>query len=209
MAVTPRLVGRQFGDLLVKSLTGKSRNGSMWLCVCKCGAERTVICANLLRGNTRSCGGHRKAWNSSHNESHTPLHNVWWAMRQRCENTKQACANYYSLKGVSVCSEWSSYEVFRDWALSHGYKRGLQIDRIDNNGNYEPSNCRFVTRTQQMNNRSNSHRLTAFGETKTIAEWSRDLRCVTNVRNMRNRVKYGWSDLDVITKPMRVRGNQA
>lgn len=199
MTITPNLVGREFGDLLVKARFGKGRHGSTWLCVCKCGRESVVICANLTRGNTRSCGKHKMAWNKRHGESHTHLHNLWEAMRQRCKNPRLSCSKYYALRGISVCPEWGTYEVFRDWAISNGYKSGLQIDRIDNNGNYEPTNCHFVTRIQQMNNKSNNHLLTVLGETKTIAEWSRDSRCATTMKNMRNRVKNGWSDFDVVT----------
>lgn len=108
----------------------------------------------------------------THGMSHTRLHNIWLTMRQRCE--KPNCSGYrkYGAKGIKVCNEWSSFEVFRDWAISNGYNDTLTIDRIDPFGNYEPSNCRWATQKEQQNNRTNNILLTYKGTTHSLSEWS-------------------------------------
>ncbi|MBO5939647.1 MAG: hypothetical protein J6R18_00430 [Kiritimatiellae bacterium] len=94
-------------------------------------------------------------------------------MVERCTQNRERYKHYHG-KGIRVCDEWRhDFTAFRDWALKNGYSDKLSIDRIDVNGNYEPSNCRWVTLRQQMNNRTTSVRITAFGETLTIAEWVR------------------------------------
>ena len=137
-----------------------------------------------------------------HGESHTPLHNLWMNMKQRCSNPRNKRAERYSQRGILVCFEWSVYETFRDWAVSHGYEPGLQIDRIDNDGNYEPNNCRFVEPIAQQNNRSDNIHLTLFGETKTLAQWSRDPRCMTSFKNLSARIRNGWSAGEAVTLPL-------
>jgi hypothetical protein len=85
----------------------------------------------------------------------TPLHKVWLNMNNRCENPRFHAWHRYGGRGISVCPEWrSSAKAFIDWALANGYQRGLQIDRIDNDGNYDPDNCHFVTRIENNRNRS-------------------------------------------------------
>ena len=129
--------------------------------------------------------------NKTHGMSHQRLHNIWLSMRQRCE--KPRCSGYwkYGAKGIRVCEEWSSFEVFRDWAFENGYSDNLTIDRIDPKGNYEPSNCRWVTQKVQQNNRSNNVYITYNGETHNIEEWSKLTGISSKV--IYNRNHRGWS----------------
>lgn len=99
------------------------------------------------------------------------LYRVWTTMKHRCENPKRSKYPSYGGRGISLCEEWQKPETFIDWALNNGYQEGLQIDRIDNNGNYEPDNCHFVTPMENSRNRRNTKFLTLFGETKCVAEW--------------------------------------
>lgn len=92
--------------------------------------------------------------------SHTRLHNIWLTMRQRCEKPNSSGYYKYGAKGISVCEEWNNFEHFRDWAFANGYQDDLTIDRINPCGNYEPSNCRWVSQKIQQNNRSNNVYLT-------------------------------------------------
>ena len=108
----------------------------------------------------------------THGMSHTRLHNIWLTMRQRCEKPKCSTYHKYGAKGIKVCREWCSFENFRDWSLTNGYNDSLTIDRINPSGNYEPSNCRWVTQKVQQNNRSNNIKLTYKGVTHSITEWS-------------------------------------
>lgn len=122
-----------------------------------CGNSFITCIKNVKSGDTKSCGcqGARikiKFLNMTHNKTKHPLFDVWRSMKQRCNNPKATGYIYYGYRGISVCKEWRNFESFYDWAQNNGYKKGLQIDRIDTNGNYAPSNCRFVS--SKINNRN-------------------------------------------------------
>lgn len=137
----------------------------------------------------------------THGMSHTRLHNIWLTMRQRCEKPNSSAYPKYGAKGIKVCSEWSVFENFRDWSLSNGYTDNLTIDRINPLGNYEPSNCRWVTQKIQQNNRSNNVRLTYRGRTHSIIEWSE----ITKIplRNLYDRYYRGWDISRIFEQPLR------
>jgi hypothetical protein len=120
-------------------------------------------------------------------------------MKSRCETSINSSYPHYGGRGISVCDEWQDFNNFCQWMLDHGSAPGLQLDRIDVNGNYEPSNCRLVTPTVNHNNKRNNHRFVAWGENKTIAEWSRDSRCVVSKYIIENRInKLGWTDYEKV-----------
>jgi hypothetical protein len=126
------------------------------------------------------------------------LQSVWNQMKQRCRNPNDAHYPHYGARGIEV--RWTSFKEFADWATASGYQPGLSIDRIDNDGDYEPSNCRWADMNTQMRNRSDNRKLTAFGETKCIAEWVEDPRCVVNYTTLIQRAaKSDWSPEDMIT----------
>lgn len=118
------------------------------------------------------------------------LYRIWEALKRRCYNENVKDFHRYGGRGITVCQEWMDFIPFRDWALDNGYRRGLQIDRRDNHGNYEPSNCRFVPHIINSNNRRNNRLMTAFGETKTVADWSRDPRCKVNLKALYRRLEF-------------------
>lgn len=99
------------------------------------------------------------------------LYCVWKTMILRCEDEKREKYPAYGGRGIKVCEEWHDVGTFFQWALENGYKHGLQIDRIDNNGNYCPENCHWVTAKENSRNRRNTKYLTLYGETKSVAEW--------------------------------------
>jgi hypothetical protein len=103
------------------------------------------------------------------------LYGVWLSMKSRCENPNRPKFKDYGYRGIEICEEWQDAGNFAKWAFSNGYKQGLQIDRIDNDGNYEPSNCRFVTPKENSRNRRNTKLLTINGETKSVAEWCENI----------------------------------
>jgi len=102
------------------------------------------------------------------------LYSIWKTMLHRCENPKREKYKDYGNRGIAVCREWHEPNAFIDWAESNGYKEGLQLDRINNDGNYEPTNCRWVTPKENSRNRRNTKYLTANKITKCVAEWSEE-----------------------------------
>lgn len=130
------------------------------------------------------------------------LYKSWAHMKERCHNP--TCHDYrnWGGRGITVCDAWKNdFLAFKEWALSNGYREGLTIDRINNDGNYEPSNCRWATRREQSNNRRGLHYITYKGETKTISEWSRVTGIAMTTLYMRL-TKYGWSIEKTIETPL-------
>lgn len=140
---------------------------------------------------------------SYHGLSKTPLYGVWKTMKSRCYNP--TCEKYpiYGGKGIKVCEEWrNNFEAFSRWAVNNGHRMGLQLDRIDNAGDYTSENCRWVTPKEQQNNRTNTVYLTAFGETKSRSAWISDSRCVVARDTLIRRLRRGWSDERAISHPV-------
>lgn len=104
-------------------------------------------------------------------KEHKELFNLWQTMKSRCENPKRENFERYGARGITVCKEWHEAKIFVEWALNNGYKKGLQLDRIDNDKGYSPDNCRFVTPSENSRNRRNTKYLTLNGETKSVVEW--------------------------------------
>lgn len=200
------MIGKQYGRYTV--IGKEKRDGSIfWKCRCSCGNIRYVNGGDLRQGKTKSCGCYRNDWaktaSRKHGLSHTRVYYIWQDMRRRCNDSKEKEYQNYGGRGISVCDDWNkSFEVFYKWAVENGYTDELTIDRIDVNGNYEPSNCRFVTFKEQMNNRTDNHYLTFNSETHTISEWSE----ITGIQyaTLKDRVnKLHWTTDDALTKPVR------
>lgn len=166
-------------------------------CVVRCSAcgrtDVVVLHGTRIAGCTCGRAAALLAATTTHGQSGTPLYSVWQGIKHRCFNEKFAQFKDYGGRGVTMCQAWAAdFAAFRDWALANGYAEGLEIDRRDNNGNYEPSNCRFVTKSVNCRNKRSNHALTAFGETKPLIAWAEDPRCVVGQRTLCSRIRYGW-----------------
>ena len=134
----------------------------------------------------------------THGMSNTRLYSIWRDMKNRCNGLKEKDKKNYFDRGITYCTEWETFESFRDWALSHGYREDLTLDRINNDKGYSPDNCRWVTRSVQNNNTRQNHFITYNGEIHTLKEWS-DILGI-NYKTLKSRIlSYHWSIEEAFT----------
>lgn len=207
------LIGEQFNRLLVLDLYKIDKYRHLYyLCKCDCGNETIVRADGLLRGTTVSCGCYKNEqrreqckkmqdMNKKHGLYNTPLYRTWVSMKDRCYNINGIPYKWYGFRGITVCKEWkNNFQAFYDWSLKNGYQKGLSIDRIDTDGNYEPSNCRWTTMKEQMNNTRKNRYIIYNGTTHTLSQWSEILNI--NSRTLLSRFNMGWSIERAFTTPV-------
>lgn len=187
---------------------GKGKRFS-FVCRCKCGRIVIAKASTLNTGDStrcQSCAGSETATvkHGGAGGDRTPLYHVWSTMKARCSRQGHCGWKRYGGRGIRVCEQWSQdFAAFREWALSNGYAQGKQIDRIDNDGNYEPENCRWVKPSVNVRNRSCMVPMVAFGESKTVPEWAEDSRCIVSLGTLRARLRAGRPPEEAITAPHR------
>ena len=184
MAGFKDLTDKRFGRLLVKGVSKKVQSGKReryyWKCICDCGKEKDVRTDCLTSGYVQSCGCLKKEQDRvnltkfhRHKLSNTNLWHVYYGILHRCYNESDTHYQNYGGRGITVCDEWKdSFDEFVKWAFENGYKEGLQIDRENNNGNYEPSNCRWVDVKANCRNRGSNVLVEYEGNLVTIVELS-------------------------------------
>lgn len=196
MSIKIDLTGQRYGKLTVIGIAvdevGKKKK---WLCLCDCGKEAIISSSNLRSGHTKSCikCGHDEVRSQQlkHGYSNTHIYYVWNTMLSRCERPNAKSYFDYGGRGIKVCAEWHDAATFISWALENGYATGMEIDRIDVDGDYCPQNCRFIPRLENANNKTNNKLIEYNGEIKTLADWSRYF-CV-NYKNLSRNLKKGYS----------------
>ncbi len=196
--ILENLAGREFNDLTVISFIGfGSSHKAVWECLCKCGNTIKVKANSLKTGNTKSCGCRLKP----HGRSGTPEHNAWLSMLKRCYTDTTASFSIYGARGIKVCERWR--ESFVNFFADMGPRPSSQhsLDRIDNNGDYEPQNCRWATRSEQMINRRMTPLITHDGLTLSAAEWSSRTGLCRKIISLR--IRKGWTVHDALTTPLR------
>lgn len=179
------LTGKQFNRLTCIKYVGNSK----WLCKCECGKETVVLTRKIITGHTKSCGclkdevnlqkakimqeANKKYKNLKYDEKYKRLLRIWYDMIARCKDKNN---KIYGGKGIKVCEEWQNFENFYNWSKEkfneNIKKRHLQLDRINNDGNYEPNNCRFISMREQQWNKSNNFLVEYEGQIRCLAEWA-------------------------------------
>lgn len=193
------LTGQRFGYLTVIKKAGKNKSDKiLWLCKCDCGKLKIIQGASLKNGRTKSCGCLRKKGaRRTHGFKYTRLYCIWQGIKKRCLNKNTSNYYIYGGRGIKICDEWKNdFKSFHDWAYANGYdesaKRGdCTIERIDVNGNYEPSNCRWATMKEQCRNTRSNKLITYNNETRCLMDWSYIFNI--NYKTLLYRFKKGWT----------------
>lgn len=170
-------INKKYNRLTIVKFVGSTKHQKRLVqCKCDCGNNTTVTLTSVTNGYVKSCGclqkeaGHKMLFVDGRTKER--LHSIYWGMKDRCYNSHSDAYKHYGERGIKVCDEWlEDYLNFKKWALNNGYSDELSIDRINVNGNYEPSNCRWATIEQQAMNKRNTLYITYNNETKTLKEW--------------------------------------
>lgn len=217
-------IGEKFNRLKIldEFKDGKNRKAKV---ICECGTEKTVVKAKVVRGEIKSCGclsretakrnientrrtrvltkearskmGGSGRFKKKHGMKNSPEYSAWNSMINRCENPKSCSYKTHGARGISVCRDWrDSFEIFfKDMGVRPS--KNHSIDRIDNDGDYTPENCRWATRTEQQSNKGNNRVLAFNGKEMSVAEWSEELGIPYS--RISKRLQYGWSDEKCLT----------
>lgn len=193
------LTGHVFGRLTVVRLFGTVRGRRHWECRCSCGTVKTFESSNLKRGNAVSCGCRSARHGGIYGKGNRhPLYMTWANMLKRCHNPTDAKYPIYGGRGIIVCDAWKDFMVFIK-EVPPKPSPELQLDRIDNNGNYEPGNVRWATRKEQGANKRDNRLITANGETLTVTQWSEKIGIDRKV--LYSRIEYGWDPEKIVNTP--------
>lgn len=187
------LTGQRFGRLVVlRRDLNPPRKETSWFVMCDCGQEKSVQASNLNNGHVKSCGCLRVESRTTHGcagSRRTPEYHTWSTMIQRCTNPSNVKWSYYGARGITVCDRWRKFENFfadvgRKPSPAH------ELDRIDNDGNYEPSNVRWVTEHVQSRNKRSNVFITFGGESLCLADWAH--RLGIGAATLKTRLAWGW-----------------
>lgn len=191
--------GDRFGKWVILGGLERKNNRTYALCRCDCGTEKLVSIQHMKTGASVSCGCYRKETHTIHGRSDSKLYQAWADMKTRCQNPGNTFYARYGGRGIIVCDEWQEFEPFMEWAVTNGYDEALTIERIDNDGNYEPENCKWITQSEQCQNRRSCRYITYKGITKNLTQWAKEtgINCVT----LGYRLSAGWSTEKALNTP--------
>lgn len=194
-------IGRKFGILTVLSFSYVSNHGDVyWNCLCDCGKTKVAMNGSLKSGDTKSCGClYRKRKNNlKHGMVYTATYESWSGMLKRCTNSNSDVYRHYGGRGIKVCVRWKKFENF--YGDMGDKPKNKSLDRINNNENYTPKNCKWSTQKEQTNNKRNNHRITIKGKTRTVTEWSDFVGIKKDTIFMR--IHRGWSPEKAVLTPL-------
>ena len=189
------LTGKTFARLTVVSYAGKKGTSSAWNCVCDCGELRSITISNLRSGRAKSCGCFARSRAKTHGKARTPAHRAWLSMRDRCRRVKAPAFVDYGGRGITICEEWDTFQgFFQDMGDP---PKGLTLERVDVNGNYNKQNCRWANRTDQARNRRNSKFIVINGQQVHAKDAATILGVQYQTLMARSNV-YGWTDEEIV-----------
>lgn len=195
------------GDRYERLVAVERQTNGLWLFRCDCGSEIIRSIGQVRCGNTKSCGclnrdriveRNTKHGGTQRGKARHPLYNLWAGMKARCSDPNHIAFKNYGAKGIKVCERWLDFQNFVEGMGPR--PSGTSIDRIKTDGDYEPENCRWATRREQQENTSRNRYLEVHGERLTVSQWARKLGVDQRILNRRRAL--GWSDQDVILKPI-------
>lgn len=205
---------KKFGKLTIIELHHKKqhidkkgviRYREYYLCECECGNTKVIEKSQLTTGHTKSCGCLQKSITSKKHKTHglskTKIYKIWLGIKDRCFREKSIDYKNYGGRGITIQKEWLDFKNFYEWAKNNGYKEGLTIERIDVNGNYEPSNCKWIENALQSHNTRVNHYLTYNGKTQIISEWAKEMN-FKHGATISGRLKNGWTIEEALTIPV-------
>jgi hypothetical protein len=200
-------VGNVYGRLIVKKEIGRKRGAVLFQCHCECGNDFEVTGGDLRAGRVNSCGCLKSEMrikeNTTHGLKNHRLYSIYHNMLTRCYNKNATHYHSYGGRGIEICEEWLSKDNgfirFYDWAIANGYSDKLTVDRINVNGNYEPSNCKWSTSEEQSLNKRNNHNIEINGEIKPLKDWCNIYN--VNYKTAVYRLTHGWDKVKAVTTP--------
>ncbi len=202
--------GDRFGRWTVVEESQKRKDKRYIVCKCECGNESTIMLGSLRVGDSQSCGCLQKELavqlgrkSLKHGKSGTRLYHIWADMKGRCGNPNSNNYANYGLRGINLCKQWVSFACFMRWAMKNGYTNSLTIERIDNDGNYTPKNCTWITKGKQIRNQRRSHRITYKGRTQIVIDWCKELGI--GKETLLSRLNLGWSVERTFETPVRTK----
>lgn len=201
------ITGQRFGRLVALGPVARDASRNVkWKCLCDCGNTSNVLSANLLCGQTKSCGCLQKEVAMCHNTTHglrnSTLYKVWTSIIQRCTNPKDKSHANYGGRGIAICNEWQhDFNAFHDYVsqLPHCGEEGYTLDRINNDSGYSPGNLRFATSTEQNRNQRKNILITHDGKTQCVLAWAEEIDLSYDA--LRSRLRRGWSIERALTTP--------
>lgn len=194
------MTGKKYGNSIAIRHVGKcSGRQYTWLFACDCGKEFVAVGCEVRRGSINecpSCAAQRKLNSvTTHGKTNSPEYAIWTAMKSRCHNQNTIHYADYGGRGIKVCDRWKN--SFENFFFDMGCKPdGMTIDRINNDGDYDPKNCKWASRLDQSNNKRNNRIITINGESMTLSQWSK--KCKVGESTIRKRLSYGKTDFDLI-----------
>ena len=198
-------IGDRYGRLMILAEITETQERRSFLCRCDCGKELKAYLYKINFGRTKSCGCLKKEFlinrNLKHGHSNTKLYKVWRMMKQRCFDKNNNRYSNYGGRGIKVCAQWLVFDLFYEWAINNGFKEGLTIERRNNNGNYEPENCTWISLQEQAINRRTNKHIEFNGKVLVLQQWSELLRIDYDV--LQWRLSHGWSVERAFKMPIR------